>query len=120
MTEKYSITHEYPPSRGGQEYIAEVATAATKEGFNVNVWAPFKSEFDPEIIGSELSWKGSQSWTSSIRLLKSRNISPKKDNHSIIHIGDLGVCRAFTRFFFYSIRNQNPDHHSWIRTKMLF
>ncbi|MEC8013401.1 MAG: glycosyltransferase family 4 protein [Verrucomicrobiota bacterium] len=104
MTEKIIlITHEYPPSRGGAGiYCREVATAATKEGFNINVWAPFKPEFDSEIIGSELSWKGSQSWISSIRLFfKIKKHLFQQDNHPIIHIGDLGVCRAFTRFVLF-------------------
>ena len=25
----------------------------------------------------------------------------QQDNHSIIHIGDLGICRAFTRFVLF-------------------
>ena len=108
----YSDHSRYPPSRGGAGiYCREVATAATKEGFNVNVWAPFKSEFDPEIIGSELSWKGSQSWISSIRLFfKIKKHLFQQDNHPIIHIGDLGVFVGHLPGLFYLF---HPKPESW-------
>lgn len=96
------LTHEYPPSRGGAGvYCYEIANAAFLLGSEIEVIAPKGSAVHARPKLRELTWKGSQSWFSSLRLVFFiRKFYNRKDKKFLLHAADMGVCRAFIRFGF--------------------
>ena len=94
------LTHEYPPIRGGAGvYCHELAMAAFELGAEIEVVAPKGSALHQEPKLRELSWEGSQSWISSLRLLFFiRKFYNRKDKKFLLHVGDMGACKAFIRF----------------------
>ena len=89
------LTHEYPPIRGGAGvYCQELAMAAFELGAAIEVVAPKDSILYRGPKLRELSWKGSQGWVSSIRLLFFiRKFYNQKDKKFLLHVGDMGVCK---------------------------
>ena len=103
------ITHEYPPIRGGAGvYCHELAIAAFTRGAEIEVVAPKGSVLHEGPKLQELSWEGSQSWISSLRLLFFiRKFYNRKDKKFLLHVADMGVCKAFIRFgFLLPLQNQ--------------
>ena len=96
------LTHEYPPIRGGAGvYCQELAMAAFELGAAIEVVAPKDSILYRGPKLRELSWKGSQGWVSSIRLLfYVRKFYNQKDKKFLLHVADMGICKAFIRFAF--------------------
>ena len=96
------LTHEYPPIRGGAGvYCYELANAASALGSEIEVVAPQGSTLHARPKLRELTWKGSQSWISSLRLLFFiRKFYNRKDEKFLLHAADMGVCKAFIRFGF--------------------
>ena len=96
------LTHEYPPIRGGAGvYCHELAMSAFELGAEIEVVAPKGSALHQGPKLRELSWKGSQSWSSSLRLLFFiRKFYNRKDKKFLLHVADMGICKAFIRFGF--------------------
>ena len=96
------LTHEYPPIRGGAGvYCHELAMAAFELGARIEVVAPKGSIYHQDPKLRELTWEGSQSWISSLRLLFFiRKFYNRKDKKLLLHVADIGVCKAFIRFGF--------------------
>ena len=96
------LTHEYPPKRGGAGvYCYEIANAASALGYEIEVVSPKGSALHAKPEIRELSWEGSQSWLSSLRLLFFiRKFYNRKDKKFLLHAADMGVCKALTRFGF--------------------
>ena len=96
------LTHEYPPTRGGAGvYCHELAMAAFVLGVEIEVVAPKGSIHHQNPKLRELTWEGSQSWISSLRLLFFiRKFYNQMDRKLLLHVADMGVCKAFIRFGF--------------------
>ena len=96
------LTHEYPPIRGGAGvYCHELAMAAFELGAEIEVVAPKGSVLHQGPKLRELLWEGSQTWISSLRLLFFiRKFYNRKDKKFLLHVADMGVCKAFIRFGF--------------------
>jgi len=91
------ITLEFPPKRGGAGvYCNELSYIAAKLGFKLKLWVPKNSHSVERCEIYQLSFKGSQSWLCSLRLIL--NLRKRVDEHDILHLAEPAALLAFIRF----------------------
>jgi len=101
------LTHEFPPRRGGAGvYCEEMAHAAASLGYEVNVWAPGKSDPESNVPCPyplhSLPLRGSQDWRCSLRLIREVRKNASDFTGGILHLAEPGSLRAFVRFISFA------------------